>query len=114
MFTKDYAKLVLSGQKKLLKRDEVKFVEVTHYDELSVKNLYDKLIELEGMRDYFPVKYPKGRYCERDYMFNVANTLHQKVVTELTEHALKQRFATDADNYQRESIKISEHWSKEL
>ena len=35
-------------------------------------------------------------------------------MTELTEHALKQRFATDADNYQRDSIKISDHWAKEL
>ena len=49
MFSKDYAKLVLCGQKRLLKREDVKFVEVTRYDELSVKNLYDKLIKLEGM-----------------------------------------------------------------
>jgi len=61
MFTKDFAKEVFSGQKKLLKLREVKFVEVKKYEELSVKNLYDKFITLEGMANYFPSKYPKGR-----------------------------------------------------
>ena len=41
MFTKDFAKEVFSGQKALLKLKEVKFIAVTKYDELSVKNLYD-------------------------------------------------------------------------
>ena len=81
MFTKDFAKLVLMGKKKLLKRADVNFVEVARFDELSVKNLYDKLIKLEGMPDYFPDKYPKGRCSEREYMFNIANTLHEAVVT---------------------------------
>ena len=61
MFTKDFAKEVFSGAKKLLKLREVKFISVTKYDELSVKNLYDDLLSLDGMKDYFPSKYPKGR-----------------------------------------------------
>ena len=61
MFTKDFAKEIFSGQKKLLKLREVKFVNVTRYDELSAKNLYDKYMELEGFKLYFPSKYPKGR-----------------------------------------------------
>ena len=61
MFTKDFAKEVFSGKKKLLKLDEVKLVSVIKYDELSVKNLYHNFQTLEGMPDYFPSKYPKGR-----------------------------------------------------
>ena len=89
MFTREFAKEVLRGDKKLLKRTEVKWVEVMKYDELSVKSLYAKFLEMPMMKDYFPNKYPKGRTCERDYMFNVANTLHEEVVTELVDHALK-------------------------
>ena len=77
MFTKDFAKAVFSGQKRLLKMREVKFINVTKYDELSVKSLYDNYLSLEGMKFYFPDKYPKGRCCDRDYMFNVANTLYE-------------------------------------
>ena len=80
MFNKDYAKEVFRGTKGLLKLKEVKFVSVTKFDELSVKNLYDKFLTLEGVPNYFPNKYPKGRQCDREYMFNVVNTLHEKIV----------------------------------
>ena len=40
MFTKDFAKEVFSGRKKLLKLKDVTFIQVKKYDELSVKNLY--------------------------------------------------------------------------
>ena len=61
MFTKDFAKEVFSGQKRLLKMREVKFINVTKYNELSVKSLYDNFMTLPGMKFYFPDKYPKGR-----------------------------------------------------
>ena len=60
---------------------------VPKYDELSVKNLFKKLLALDNMDKYFPSAYPKGRGCDRDYMFNVANTLNPGVVQELIEHA---------------------------
>ena len=61
MFTKDFAKDVFAGRKKLLKLREVKFIAVTKYDELSVKGLYGEFMSLDGMAQYFPDKYPKGR-----------------------------------------------------
>ena len=88
MFTKDFAKEVFSGSKKLLKLREVKFISVKKYDELSVKNLYGNFLELEGMIFYFPDKYPKGRQCDREYMFDVANTLYENITNELIRHSL--------------------------
>jgi len=41
MFTRDFGKSLLRGDKKLLKLKEVLFVQVVKYDELSVKSLYD-------------------------------------------------------------------------
>ena len=60
-FTKDFAKDLLAGKKKLLKKREVKYIKVKKYDELSVKNLYNDFLELPGMKDYFPNKYAVGR-----------------------------------------------------
>ena len=40
---------------------DVKQINVPKYAELSVKNLYQKLIELDKMKFYFPDKYSKGR-----------------------------------------------------
>ena len=61
MFTKEFQKALFAGKKKLLKMGCVNWINVPKYDELSVKNLYDKFILLEGMIDYFPNKYCKGR-----------------------------------------------------
>ena len=79
--------MIFKGKKKLLKLNEVKFVHVIKYDELSVKNLYDKFMTLEGFPDYFPDKYPKGRVIDREYMFNIANTLHEDIVKEIIQYA---------------------------
>ena len=87
---------------------------VTKYDELSVKSLYQNFIELEGMIFYFPDRYSKGRCCDRDYMFNVANTLYEEITTELIHHALLQRNAVQSDNKIKESVLISDHWKAEL
>ena len=89
MFTRDFAKEVLRGDKKLLLLEDKKEVSVIKYDELSVKHLYKKFLELPGMSLYFPNKYPKGRQCDRDYMFNVANSLYPDIVAEVIQHALK-------------------------
>lgn len=113
-FNKDYAKEILSGKKKLLKLQDVKFISVIKYDELSVKHLYDKFLGLDGVKDYFPSKYARGRQCDRDYMFNVANTLHNDVVKELVEHALKQRHAINIDRVTGESILMNDYWKDEL
>ena len=114
MFTKDFAKEIFSGQKKLLKLREVKFVNVTRFDELSVKNLYGRYMELEGFKFYFPTKYPKGRQCEREYMWNVANTLYEDITQEMIQHANLQRNSVNLDNKKKDSVMISDHWKEEL
>jgi len=66
------------------------------------------------MTKYFPDTYPKGRQCDRDYLFNVANTLHEGVVQELIDYALKQRYDPALGANQCESILISDKWKEEL
>ena len=92
MLTRDTIKAILAEDKKLLKLNEVRFIQAPKFDEISVKNLYDKFIKLDKMDKYFPDKYAKGRQCDREYMFNVANTLHSEVVKEVIEYALAQRY----------------------
>ena len=80
MFTKDYAKEIFSEEKQLIKKKNVYFIDVPKFDELSVKNLYDELLNLDNMKKYFPSTYPKGRQCDREYLFNVSNTIHPGVM----------------------------------
>ena len=41
--TKDFIKAVFAGQKQLLKKADVITIEVPHYEELSVKNIYPSM-----------------------------------------------------------------------
>ena len=61
MITKEFLKEVLTGEKKLLKMRDVKFVNVPAYDEIGVKALYTQALEMPNMSYYFPSKYAKSR-----------------------------------------------------
>ena len=69
---------------------------------------------LDGVKHYFPDTYPKGRVCDREYMFNIVNTLHENVVSEILKHALEQRHSLNVDFKEKESIMITDHWKNEL
>ena len=106
--------MVFAGQKQLMKLKEVNFINVTRYDELSVKNCYDKFMTMPGFKEYVPDAYPKGRVCDRAYMFNIAHTLFPSLVQQLIEYALNQRHAVDSERHKDDKIMMSEHWRQEL
>lgn len=114
MLTKDWMKKIFAGKKRLFKRIRVDFINVPKYDEISVKALYDKLLTFENMPLYFPDKYPKGRQADREYFFNIANTLHPDVVKDVIEHASNQRYSLSGEKQQQEAIVISDDWAEEL
>ena len=70
---------------------------MTRIDEISVKKLYDDFMQLDKVKMYFPDSYPKSRVCDREFMFNVINTLHPDVVTRIREHALEVRYIVNED-----------------
>ena len=114
MLTKDMLRDVFSGKKGMMKLVMVRFISVPKYDELSVKALYDKIIKLEGMAQFFPDSYPKGRQCDREYLFNVLNSFHPEVMKELVQFALKQRHAMEGGKHELESVLANDHWANEL
>ena len=61
MITKDHLKDVLAGKKKLLKMKEVNFCNPPAFDEIGVKNLFDKVMAMPDVKIYFLDKWPKGR-----------------------------------------------------
>ena len=51
---KDFLRQVLKGEKMLLKKSEITFIEVNRLDELSVKNLWGELSKDKAFNIYFP------------------------------------------------------------
>ena len=70
-----------------MKLKDLKLISAPKYDEISVKNIYPTLVKLDGMADYFPDEFSKGRQCNHDYLFNIANTLHPNIVSNAIEFA---------------------------
>lgn len=114
MCTKDLLKDIFAGRKKLIKSKDMRYISTPRYDEISVKNLYDKLLRLEGMAQHFPDKYGKGRQCDRDFLFNIANTLHPEVMAELLEYAHAHRHDISGEKQAQETILATEEWAAEL
>ena len=56
-------------------------IEVPHYEELSVKNIYPSMKKDPDFQSYFPDKYPKGKAPPREYFFNVLHTLQPDYLT---------------------------------
>jgi hypothetical protein len=114
MCTKDTLKAIFAGKKSVFKLNEIRYISVSKYDELSVKNLYDDLLALDGMKMYFPDKYPKGRQCDRAYLFNIANTLHPQVMSEVVQHAQQQRHSVEGQKQQQEAVLATDFWADQL
>lgn len=83
MFNKDFLKQVLAEEKFLIPIKEVNFVNVPVFDELSVKNLWPQLKESPAFTRFFPDKLPKGRLPQREYFFNIMNTVNPEYVLRL-------------------------------
>lgn len=63
---------------------------------------------------YFPSKMAKGRAPDREYFFNILNTLQPKFIQALIKHANDQRNSMAAETRAFESIEISDDWWDQL
>ena len=111
---KDFLKQVLAGEKELLRKDAVAFIEVPHYDELSVKALWPQLAGDESVAKFFPDKFAEGKGPGREYFFNVVNTVLPDFLKQMLDHANKQRMTAEGEKGQAESIQISQFWEEQL
>ena len=114
MVTHGFLKQILTGEKKLLKASEARVCNPPKYDEISVTNLYAVCILLEGMAEYFPDSYPKGRSCSREYFFTVLATLHPEYLKDLILKSKRDRFAVNDEQQAGEAILISPEWEQQL
>ena len=91
MLNKDFLKKVLKEEKKLLSLKEVKYVNVPHYEQLSVKRFWPILRQDETLMKYMPDFTNENKVPDRVYFWNVANTLQNDYVQKVLKHANEQR-----------------------
>ena len=89
---KDFLKDVLTGAKKLMKKKEVDYISVPDWQELSVKNLWRDLKDDENFNVYFHDEYANEKGPNREYFFNILNTVYPEYLEQVMAHASKERF----------------------
>lgn len=89
MLNRDFLKMILAGQKKLMPLKDVKWVSVPKFEELAVSNIMKMMEKDPEFMAYFPDKLPKGRTAGREYFWNILNTTNELYVSRLITHANK-------------------------
>ena len=77
-----------------MKLSDVKFIHVPLYDELAVVRIWPMMRDDKKFMLYMPSKLPKGRTVDRQYFWNVLNTVNEEYVSQIVAHANAQRNAT--------------------
>ncbi len=111
---KDFLRQILQDEKFLLKKNQVNYINVPHFDELSVDKMWPTLKDDEEFNVYFQDKYPELKGPNREYFFNILNTVYPDYLQQVTEHASKQRYTVEGEKAKEEVIRATDRWYDEL
>ena len=114
MMNSVWLKQIFKGEKRLLKMNEVRACNPPRYDEISVAQLYDYCLKMQGMRLFFPDAYPKGRTCDRTYFFSVLSTVQPEYTEKLLLKSKEARYSLANADVKKETILMSEEWEAQL
>ncbi len=90
-------------------------LEVPHFSELSIKNLYDDALADDVLKMYLPSKMQvSNKLPERHFFFGVIGTLKKHWLTEVIKVANDKRNKASEDGDDKNRIVISQSWMKEL
>ena len=114
MMTKDFVRQILAEEKDLIKMAGLRQINIPKFDELSVKNISPRYMEDVEVMRFLPSHLPKGKYPDREYYFNVLNTVHPNHVKKMVDYANEQRYKSGTYQGQMDEIKVSDKWWDEL
>ena len=114
MLNRAFMKQLLVEKKKLLELRDVIQASVPRYDELSVKKFWPLMQPDAAFMQYMPDPTQDGRLPEREYFWNVLNTLRTAYVQRLIAHANAQRMTLQEDADGADAIEVSEEWWQKL
>ena len=110
-----FLRAIFCNKKKALKQANVAKVVVPHYEELSVKNLYDDAMKDELVKDYLPdLEQNSNRHPERDFFFGILNSLRPQYLKKIIADANKVRYEADVNDPEKDFIMLDTPWYEEL
>jgi hypothetical protein len=111
---KDFLKQVFAGKKQLIPRIQLRPIEVPHYDELSVDALIKDVMTIPDLGKFFLEQKTPANRPDREFFFNIINTVDPDYLSALIRHAQGLRFGSSARSKEDNIIEVNEYWRKEL
>ena len=94
--------------------NDVKHVHVLLYDELAMVRIWPQMQDNEEFMQYFPSKFTKNRLPDREYFYNIMNTVQGEYLQALTKHAHDERVSPAAAAKANATIEITDEWYEKL
>ncbi len=88
---KEFFKQLFMNQKKVFKISEIKHILVPKLDEMGVKQMLPIVAEDEAIKAYFPDEFFGNTLPNRQFFFNIINTMYPGYLDQLLQNANKQR-----------------------
>ena len=79
-----------------------------------MKSLAENLKDDEELVKYLPDKWHKKLKLDREWFFNILNTVHPGYLQQIIKHAQKQRQTANTEEEKKETITITDEWKKRL
>ena len=111
---KDFLKHKFAGNKQLVPRNQIRPIEVPHYDELSVEALVKDVTTIPDLSKFSPKQKTPSNRRDREYFFNILNTVVPDYLSALIRHLQSLRLGSGAPSKEENIIEVNEHWRKEL
>ena len=112
--SRSFLKAVLKGEKKLFKKREVEMIEVSKWEEISVKALWEELKNDELFNIYFQDSYPLDRFLARGYFFAILHKVYPEYLKWVLDHARNERYGSTGSRQELEVIEANDEWYKAL
>ena len=79
-----------------------------------MKSLAENLKDDEELVKYLPDKWHKKLKLDREWFFNILNTVHPGYLQQVIKHAQKQRQTANTEEEKQETITITDEWKQRL
>ena len=109
---KDFLKEVFAGLKHLIPWAQLRPIDVSKYDELSVVSLIADIMKEKDLAKFFPEQRTKADLPDRQFFFNVVNTSDPDYHAALIKHAHDLRFGGKNPQDNPTTIEVNEQWAR--
>ncbi len=110
-----FLKAILEGKKGALKVTVVNKLIIPNYSELSVKDMYDDVMQDGDVAHYLPeVGIHSSKFPERDFFFGVLGTVKSQYLQEVIRQAHSKRYCGAQQSEKQQMIAIKDEWIEGL